>query len=205
MYGSGGSDVAARVAAALDWQLLDNVVVDAVAQRLGVTSAEVEEREERVPSLAQRLAATLAISAPEILPGPAAPPLAPSEEQLVEVTARIVNEAVSRGHAVLVGRGAQCILGARADVLHVFCYASPAALAARVAARRGIPQAEAAREVRERNHQREQYVRRYWQRSWLAHDNYHLCVNTEWLGVDGAAALITGLARTRFALGPPAP
>ena len=35
MYGSGGSLVARRVADALGWDLLDNAVVDSVADRLG--------------------------------------------------------------------------------------------------------------------------------------------------------------------------
>lgn len=202
MFGSGGSEVAAGVANALGWQLLDNAFVDAVAQRLGVSPEEVEEREERVPSLTQRLATTLAISAPEILPSPIAPPLPPTEQRLVEVTARIVQEAVATGHAVLVGRGAQCILGERADVLHIFCYAPRDALAARVAARLGISIPDAAREVEQRNHQREQYVRRYWKRSWLAFDNYHLCINTGAMGIDETVALVVRVACERFALTP---
>jgi N-methylhydantoinase A len=40
MYGSGGSDVAARVAQLLGWSLLDNAFVDAVAERLGGDRAD---------------------------------------------------------------------------------------------------------------------------------------------------------------------
>ena len=52
MVGAGGAELAARVAALLGWQLVDNALVDSVAQRLGVPVAEVVEREERVPTLA---------------------------------------------------------------------------------------------------------------------------------------------------------
>jgi hypothetical protein len=52
MFGSGGSDVAARVADTLGWSLLDNALVDRVAARLGRTPVEVKAIEERVPSLA---------------------------------------------------------------------------------------------------------------------------------------------------------
>lgn len=199
MYGSGGSEVAARIARALGWNLLDNVFVDAVAERLGITRDEVEAREERVPTLVQRLAATLALGAPEILPGPADTPLPPSEARLVEVTERVITEAVGHGDAVLVGRGAQSVLAARADVLHVFCYAPRAALVARAAARLQVSEHEAGRVVDETNRQREHYVRTYWRRAWLAPENYHLCLNTDWLGLDGAADVVVRLARTRFA------
>ena len=202
MYGSGGSEVAALVASALGWELLDNALVDAVAERLGVPPAEVEEREERVATLVERLAASLALSAPEILPGPATATLPPSEERLIAVTERIIQDACAQGNVVLVGRGAQSMLAERSDVIHVYCYAPPAALAARTAQRYGLSLKDAAREVEEHNRQREQYVRRHWKRSWSAFENYHLCVNTDWLGIEGAAEIIVRLAREKFAAAP---
>ena len=101
---------------------------------------------------------------------------------------------------MLVGRGAQSMLAERSDVIHVYCYAPPAALAARTAQRYGLSLKDAAREVEEHNRQREQYVRRHWKRSWSAFENYHLCVNTDWLGIEGAARIIVRLAREKFAV-----
>jgi CMP/dCMP kinase len=201
MYGSGGSDVAARVAQLLGWSLFDNAFVDAVAERLGVSTSEVEAREERTPSLVERLASALAVASPEILPPPTEQ-VPPSAERLADVTRRIIEEAVTRGNAVLVGRGAQSVLARRAGVLHVFCYAPREALVRRVAERRGISPTDAEKIVEEINKQREQYVRTTFKRSWKAHDNYHIAVNTEWLGIDGAAEAIVTLAR-RMSLASP--
>jgi hypothetical protein len=106
MFGSGGSQVAARVASDLGWALLDNAVVDQVAARLGTTAAVVEAREERVPSMAERLAETMALSTGEFM-APMSGPLPPTEEQLVEVTRRVVEDAIAREPVVVVGRGAQ--------------------------------------------------------------------------------------------------
>ena len=194
MYGSGGSEVAARVAQLLGWALFDNAFVDAVAERLGVPAAEVQAREERTPSLVERLASALAVASPELLPPPTEQ-LPPSEERMADVTRRIIEEAVARGNAVLVGRGAQSVLARRAGVLHVFCYAPRDALVRRVAERRRIPPAEAEKIVDETNKQRDHYVRTTFKRSWTAHDNYHLSVNTEWLGIEGAAEAIVSAAR----------
>lgn len=201
MYGSGGSEIAARVAAALGWQLFDNAFVEEVARRLGVPVADVEAREERVPTLAQRLATALALSAPEILPGPGTATLPPSEDRLVEVTTHLIRETMQRGHAVLVGHGAQAVLAEQDDVLHVFCCAPRPALVARVAARLRISAGEAEHRVDETNRQREQYVRRYYDRSWSSPASYHLCLNTEWLGVAGASEIVVRVARRRFGLG----
>src|SRR5918999_5145879 len=200
MFGSGGSEVADLVASALGWTLLDDAVVNAVAARLGVTVSEVKAREERVPSLAERLVDTLSLASPEFV-APSTTGLPPSEAQLVDVTRRVIDEVVQAGPAVLVGRGAQCVLAEREDALHVFCYAPHAALVRRTVERFGLTPAEAERRVVDTNRQRERYVRRHWDRAWRDPENYHVCVDTAWLGVPGAASLIVGLARDRL-LGP---
>lgn len=198
MYGSGGSEVAQRVATAMGWTLLDNALVDAVAQRLGVSAADVEAVEEKVPSLVQRLADAMAYTSPELAPATVEAAMPPSDERVVEMTHRIIAEAVQSGDVVLVGRGAQCMLAAREDAVHAFCYAPMDALVARVARRRGISRNEARHEVEETNSQREHYVRAHFKRKWKAHENYHLCLNTAWLGLDGAAELVVAAARMRF-------
>ena len=198
MYGSGGSEVAERVARALGWSLLDNAFVDAVAERLGVAPAEISAREERVPSLVERIGEAMALGSPEMLPAAGDAILPPTEERILEVTRRVIEEAAARGPVVLVGRGAQSSLAERADALHAFCYAPIDALSRRAARRLGLSPQEARKVVESTNRDREQYVQKYWKRSWKAHDNYHVCVNTEWLGIDGAARLIETLAREQF-------
>ena len=198
MFGSGGSDVASRVAVALGWTLLDNAFVDAVAERLGVPRDEVSAREERVPSLAERLANAMALGSPEMMPPVPDAPLPPSEERIIEVTRRVAEEAIARGPCVLVGRGAQSMLAEREDVIHVFCHAPKPALVARAMRRLHINAHDAERVVEETNRNREQYVKKHWNRSWRAHENYHLSLNTEWLGLAGAADIIVRLAREKF-------
>ena len=200
MYGSGGSEVAERVATALGWSLFDNAIVDAIAERSGLTRAEVSEQDERVPSIVERLATTLSFGSPEIMPAVPTGPIETTEERVFEVTRRVIEEAIQAGPAVFVGRGAQSLLAERSDTLHVFCYAPRSAMRKYAMERFGIDAAEADRRVSDQNKQREQYVKRHWNRSWLAHENYHLCVNTAWLGLDGAAELILDTARRVFRL-----
>jgi cytidylate kinase len=200
MFGSGGSEVAERVASTLGWTLFDNSLVEAIAERSGLTRAEVSAQDERVPSLVERLAATLSFGSPEIMPPVPAGPMETTEERIVDVTRRVIEEAVQIGPAVFVGRGAQCLLAERSDALHVFCYAPRSALRKYVMENFNVGANEADHRVSEQNKQREQYVKRHWNRSWLAHENYHLCVNTAWLGLDGAAELVVETARRQFSL-----
>lgn len=203
MYGSGGSEVAERVAEALGWSLLDNAMIDAVAERSGLTRAEVSAQDERVPSMAERVAAALSLASPEMMPPVPSGPMETTEERIVAVTRRVIEEAIQIGPAVLVGRGAQCLLAERSDALHVFCFAPRSYLRAYAMEKFNVGPAEADRRVADMNKQREQYVKRHWNRNWLAHENYHLCVNTGWLGLDGAAELVVEAARKQFAVASP--
>jgi len=198
MYGSGGSEVAERVAEALGWQLFDNAMIDAVTERSGLTRAEVTEQDERVPSMVERLASALSLGSPEIMPPVPTGPIETTEERIVAVTRRVIEEAIQTGPAVFVGRGAQCLLAERTDALHVFCYGPRSALRQYVMDKYGLTRDDAERKVGDMNRRREQYVKRHWNRNWLAHDNYHLCVNTAWLGIDGAAKLVVDAARAQF-------
>jgi len=197
-FGSGGSIIAARVAHELGWPLLDNALAEAVPQRLGVTVDEVSARDERVPSLAERLANALALGSPESMPMliETQPRLTP--EQLLEVTRRVVEEQVAQGPAVIVGRGAQLMLASRDDGLHVLCYAPREALIRRVSERLGLDRDEAGRRVEQTNQNRVEYVRRHWNRPWLALDNYDLCINTGAFGLDCAVGVVLDAARRKL-------
>jgi len=201
MFGSGGSDVAATVARELGWALFDNSLVDEVAQRLGMPRAEVSSVEEKVPSLAERIASTMALSAPEYVTPLADTSMTETAETRVsDMSKQVMQEAVQQGNAVLVGRGAQALLADRADALHVFCYAPKAFLVEYAVQHRGIDPAHAEQEVDKRNKQREQYVKRHWGRDWRSFQNYHLCLDTGRLGIAGAARLVVEAARLRFSL-----
>jgi cytidylate kinase len=198
LYGSGGSRVAARVATELGWTLLDSAFVERVAASLRATPAQVQAIEERVPSLAERIADALALGSAEIVSAKLDAPLPPTEERLVEVTRGVIEDEVRRGPVVIVGRGAPAALATRTDALHVFCCAPHESLVATVMAREHVPRDRAEHLVQDTNRQRAQYVRRYFERDWRDAANYDLCVNTSTLGVDGAADLIVHIARQRF-------
>jgi cytidylate kinase len=179
--------------------LLDNAVVDAVAARMGLSVAEVRDREERVPSLVERLTSAMAMGSQEWM-SPIAAAKRPTDEQLIEVTRHIIEEAIARGPLVVVGRGTQEMLAEREDTLHVFCYASRKALIARTMQREALGHDEAARLVDDTNKQRDQWVRLHWERDRRSLENYDLSVNTERLGIQGAVDLIVAAAKARFAL-----
>lgn len=200
-YGSGGSVLAAAVAEKLGWPLLDNAFVDAVAEGAGVSPEDVAAREERVPSLTERLLTAIALGSPEAMPTLLEATLPLSEERLLTVTTEVIEQAAAHGPVVIVGRGSQAVLARREDALHVFCCATQRALIARAAERLGTDPEHARRKVEETNNQRAQYVRAHFGRDWGAPENYHLCVNTATLGLSAATDLVVAMVRGRFPAG----
>src|SRR6266536_2560296 len=201
-YASGGSDVARLVAAQLEWDVIDNEFVDQVARRAGLPADEVAQREERAPGLLERLARTLAAASPELFIAAsgasrvaASPPQ--DEAELVQLTERVIAEAAAHGRIVLVGRGAQAVLAQRPDALHVYVVAAKPWRLNLAVERLGVNPAEVDKVVDETDRQRDQYVRTYYGRHRQDVVNYDLVVNTEKLGIDGAAALVVAEARRR--------
>lgn len=198
-YGAGGSEVAQRVAAALGWRVVDNELVEEVAARAGLPAADIAEREERVPSFAERLARTLAAATPELfaarVPGGTVPKL--QETDLVRITETVVGEVAARGRVVLVGRAAPAVLARQRDSLHVQLVAPRGYRIQAAVDRLGLDPKDAAAIVDETDGMRARYLRQYYQRDWYDPVNYHMVLNTGVLGKDGVTEVIVGEAKRR--------
>lgn len=197
-YGAGGSEIARRVAEALGWTLVDNELVDEVAKRAGMTPEEVAQYHERAPGFIERLARTLASSAPDVITTQETPMPGRTEEKLVRLTESVVAELAEQDRVVLVGRAAPAVLGRRAGTLHVKVVA-PRAWRISVAARRlGVDLKAAEKICDDTDDNRRRYHRTYYSRDWDDPVNYDMVLNTEALGFDEAVEIIVGRAKWRW-------
>jgi cytidylate kinase len=156
-FGAGGSDVAQRVARALDWQLVDNELVEQVASRAGMSPEEVARREERAPSFVERLTRTLAAQNPELVPPQGGTVKDIEEKSLVSITESVVSELARQGRVVFVGRAAPAVIGLQADALHVKLVAPRAWRIERIRERFDLTADEAERQLDEVDGQRARY------------------------------------------------
>jgi cytidylate kinase len=98
---------------------------------------------------------------------------------------------------VLVGRGAAAILGEQERTLHVQVVASAAIRAERIAGRLGVTVEEARKQVHDTDAERAKYHKEYYGRDWADPLNYHMVINTGYLGLDGTADLVVREAGRR--------
>jgi cytidylate kinase len=189
-YGAGGSSVARLVAERLRWRLVDNQLVEEVARRAGLDPDDVARREERGPSFIERLARALVVATPELI-GPAVvdPPEA-DEARLLKLTEQVVNDASAEENAVLVGRAAVALIGRRQDAFHVRLIAPLDYRIRVISDRLSLGDVEAGKRIREVDDNRARYHRQYYDRDWRDALNYHLTLNTGWLGLERSADLI---------------
>ena len=199
-FASGGSIIAELVGERLDWPVIDNDFIDRVAERAGLSKEEVEEHEERVPSLIERLADALSISSPEVFVSTPEPPDARlgNDERMLRATQVVIDQLTeAEPNIVMVGRGAQACLAERGDALHVFIVGSREDRIAAAMARLGLSADEAAHKLDKTDDGRRRYVKAHYDRRWDDPANYHAVFNTGIFTYEQCAELTTQAARLR--------
>lgn len=194
-FQAGASEVAAEVAAALEWTVIDDAFIEVVAERSGFTPDDVRGLEESVPSFMERFAQSSALSSPEALISTPSAIQGPLSVELAHTTREVIEELSQRDRIVFVGRAAAAILAKERDAIHVRLVA-PLAVRIRAAAEQwGLSEEDAAAEVETRDQNRARYHKEIFGRDWNDPANYHLVLNTGALGNSGAADLIVARAR----------
>jgi cytidylate kinase len=187
-YGSGGGEVAARLARRLGWQLIDHEIVAQVARQLGITEDEARVYDERSQSFIERALNALQVAMPILPPSP----MAPGQYELVykEAVQQVVETAANTGHVVIVGRAGQAILADRRDVLHVRIVAPLPRRISYVARRENLSESEAQARVHLKDRDRVRYIQAHYGCDVNDPDLYDLVINTGVIDLDSAVDLV---------------
>jgi cytidylate kinase len=188
-YGSGGGEIAARLAQRLGWQLIDREVVAQVASELHIPEGEVEQLDEHVLGSISRILSTMRTSE-TVLTTPTPTP-AETERAYYEALRHILVAAANMGHVVIVGRGGQMILAGRRDVLRVRVVAPLAQRVARIMHREGLDEDAARARIQMKDHDRERFMLTLFHRQHTDPHLYDLVINTDALDLDSAADVIS--------------
>lgn len=175
-YGSGGSEIAQRVAERLGWKLWDQLLTEEIARLADCPKAVVEGREERNDPLYYRLFKSFLRGSYEGSINAHKLKLVDSE-CITKFTKQVVCQAAAAGNCVIVGRGSQLFLANREDTLRVFLYAPTEDKVRRVVAR-GKSEKEAEDLVDTVDRERTDFIQKYFQVEWPARSLYHLMLNT---------------------------
>jgi len=192
-YGCGGGDIAQLVAKRLGWKLWDQQLTEEIARLAHCPKAVVEAREERNDPLYYRLFKSFmrgsyegSINAPKLN--------LVDSETILKITRRVVEHAAEKGNCVIVGRGSQQFLKNRQDTLRVFLYA-PREDKVRRLLSRGKTEKEAEELVDSVDHERADFIQKYFNVDWPDRPIYHTMLNTA-IGDECVANMILSLVQT---------
>jgi cytidylate kinase len=173
--GTHGSEIARRVAEALDYRLYDTAAIGRMAQVLGISDS-VAEADEKTPSLFLRL-------------------FSHKPAVCFDRLYSVIYELAKAGNAVFLGRGSHILLRAFGCALHVRVTAS-AETRLRILAERGLHPEEAARAMKQSDDERAGFIRLAFGENWERPELYDLVLNMDKLSVDAAAQTVVDLARS---------
>ena len=175
-YGSGGADIAKKLAERLGWQLWDQKLTDEIARCMDCDSRTVEERSERIDPLYYRMfKAFLRGSFEGTLNAPRLKIV--DAEHIRQVAEHVVTQAAKTGNSVIVGRGSAYYLRDRSDTFHVFVYAPFEEKVQRLCAQ-GKSDAEASELAETVDRDRAAYIKQHFDVEWPARHFFHLMLNT---------------------------
>jgi cytidylate kinase len=192
-YGSGGGEIAQRLAKKLGWKLWDQLLTEEIARLADCPKSVVEGREERTDPLYYRLFKSFLRGSYEGSINAYKLKLVDSE-CILKFTEQVVLQAAKTGNSVIVGRGSQQFLKKRQDTLRVFLYAPREDKVRRLLAR-GKSAEEAEQRVDTVDQERVDFIQKYFHVEWPDRPIYHAMINTA-IGDEEVVYMILDLMKT---------
>jgi|SRR5271163_1807398 len=192
-YGSGGGEIAQRLATQLSWKLWDELLTEEIARLAECPTAVVACREEKNDPLYYRLFKSFLRGSYEGSLNAHKLKLVDTE-CILKFTQQVVLEAAKTGNSVIVGRGAQHFLRNRTDTLRVFLYA-PEEEKVRRLMTNGKSEKDALELVDTVDRDRKDFIQKYFHVDWPDRTAYHTMINTA-IGDQAVARIILDLMKT---------
>ncbi len=183
-YGAGGRTIAQKVASALNVPYYDSQLLAKAAQESGLSLKYLESQDEQsitLPTIYQSI-------------GFGTPNYVPLEQKAANAQREIIEKIAAEGPCVIVGRRADILLRDKVKVLSVFICASRDNRIRHIMKREGMNEKEASVRIAKADRERAAYYNQAAQGRWGEPESYDLCINTDHISADDAAALIISTA-----------
>lgn len=172
-YGSGGRYIAKLLAEKLGIKLYDKEFIEKVKEETGLSKEFIEEAEQKrtISDFINDNAMT-------------------AGDELFVAESKVINELYEKESCVIVGRCADFVLKDKEDVVNVFIYNSLEDKIKRVVKYYNIKEKDAEKHIKQINKQRANHYKHYTGKEWGKLENYDICINSDYLGVEESANLI---------------
>jgi cytidylate kinase len=174
--GAGETTIAPALAERLGWQCIDHQILDRAVAETGATIPNASHQDENAPGRFESWTH-------------------PHEaERYFQALKRILAEYAAKGDVVIVGRGAGFVLHPRA--LHVRLVADMPFRLQRVMELRWTGEHHAREIIKQSDHDRAAFHRRFFNIDWNDPTHYNLVVSTSQTGIERSIAILIATATT---------
>ena len=194
-FGSGGHEVGLRLAKKMGIPFYDKEILSLTAKNSRFAESYLEKMDEQKPSFLNVGSAGLMSGAGGTSSAQSAMNqfynLSPNDQIFLE-TSKVMQQLAEKGPCVIVGRCADYILR-DLDPINLFICADIQDRIARKLAldeNKDMDEQSMEKKIRQTDKSRSKYYEYYSHEVWGAAENYHLCINTSVVGVDGAVEII---------------
>ena len=186
-FGSGGGYVGQAIASKLGIPFYDNELISKAAQESGYSPSIFEggEKKRSIFSVSSFFASGRMSYLDNTYM---------NDDILFKVQSNVIRKIGEGGDAVIIGRCADYILR-DLPCLNVFVTGPEEYRIERIVKNEGISEEEAEKLIRKKDRIRETYYNYYTMGSWGSASNYHLCVDSSVLGIEGTANFIIEFGR----------
>ncbi|MBQ8696427.1 MAG: cytidylate kinase-like family protein [Clostridia bacterium] len=192
-YGSNGRLIGKRVAELMGVTFYDSQLITMAAKESGMSQSLLNDIDEKA---ANSLMYSLSVGSGGFMGFTGAFNM-PLNDKLFLVQADIIKDIAEKESAVIVGRCADYVLREEADAVNIFIHAPYEKRKETVAERFDCSLDKAADMIVKKEKQRKNYYNYYSGAKWGMHQNYHLCIDSSLLGVEGTAQLIADILKNR--------
>ena len=194
--GSGGREIAEKLAKKLDLPLYDKEILALAAKNTGLGRELFENADEKAsPNIFVGFARSYPIVNESLIVQES--PL--SNNALFKFQCEVITQVAAKGSAVFVGRCADFILRDHPGLFSVFICGDSKDRIERLCRLRGISIEEAIKTIKKIDKQRSTYYKYYTDKTWGEASSYNVCINSSVLGIDGTVDAILWLLEKKEA------
>ena len=194
--GSGGKEIAEKLAARLDIKFYDKKLLEVAARESGLDTTVFENADERESHTFMGNMFSIHGSIANVLSGESCM----DADQLFAIQSEAIRNIAERESCIIVGRGAEYVLRDHPRMASIFITADHEERVGYVMKHDMVDRERALDTISKGDKRRRQYHDYYSTGKWGEARSYDLCINSSHMGIEGTTEFLYNYIKQRFAL-----
>lgn len=188
-YGSGGRKIGQLLAETMGIPFYDNEIITMAAKDSGIHETYFKEAETMARSSINLSLSILSPSTERYG--------MPLNEKIYMTQSKVITDLAEKGPCVIVGRCADYVLENNHAVVNIFIHSSMANRIKRATSEYNLPKEGAETFIRKVDKSRANYYSYFTNKTWGRAENYHLVINSDFIGIDNSVKMIESFVKLR--------